>query len=378
MSRYPKKSASVVPANVRQRPIQPKYGAVYDALLKSIRRGEYPSGGKLPTETELVEQFKVSRITVIRALRDLQALGVVRRRRGSGSYVEGPKQSKFASIALLLPPLEPGSIFSTVHQALLREAQKREWQILYHEISERTSALEAQAALEPLWQNDIRGFLYLPLPVQPQCAEINELIAGQCVARKLPLVLLDRDLHKLHDRSRFDVVGSDNELGGFLAGRHLIQRGCRRIVFLTDAREHPTAEARLEGVGNAVRLDPAVSMQICSGDGDNREMLEHMLKEHRPDAIACVNDMTAAKVMRQLLKLGIKIPEQIKLTGFDDTSTAALLAVPLTTVRQSPEAMAIEAMTVLQQRMERPDLPAITLSIACALVARESTAASAA
>ena len=373
MSRYPKKSASAVPANVRQRPIQPKYGAVYDALLKSIRRGEYPAGGRLPTETELVEQFKVSRITVIRALRDLQAIGAVRRQRGSGSYVEGPKQSKFASIGLLFPPLEPGSIFSTLHQALLREAQKRQWQILFHEISERASTQEAQAALEPLWQNDLRGLLYLPLPVQPQCAEINELIAGESVARKLPLVLLDRDLHKLHDRSRFDVVGSDNELGGFLAGRHLIQRGCRRIVFLADAREYPTAEARLEGVGNAARLDPAVSLRICSGDGDNREALEHMLAEHQPDAIACLNDMTAAKAMRQLLKIGIKIPEQIKLTGFDDTSTAALLAVPLTTVRQSPEAMAIQAMIVLQQRMERPDLPAITLSIACALVVREST-----
>lgn len=374
MSRYPKKPASEVPANTRQRPIQPKYGAVYDSLLRSIRRGEYPSGSKLPTETELVEQFKVSRITVIRALRDLQALGVVRRRRGSGTYVEGPKQSKFAAIGLLFPPLEPGSIFATVHQSLLREAQKREWQILFHEVSENASVQQAQADLESLWNNDLRGLLYLPLPVRSQCAEINEFIAGQCVARKLPLVLLDRDLHKLHDRSRFDVVGSDNELGGFLAGRHLIQRGCRRILFLTDAREHPTAEARLEGVGNAVRLEPSAQMQICSGDGDDREALARMLAEHRPDAIACVNDMTAAKVMRQLLKMGVKVPEQIKLTGFDNTSTAALLAVPLTTVRQSPEAMAIQAMAVLQQRMQRPDLPAITLSIACSLVMRESTA----
>jgi DNA-binding LacI/PurR family transcriptional regulator len=375
MSRYPKKPVTAVPNTERQRPVQPKYGAVYDSLLRSIRRGEYPSGGKLPTETELVEQFKVSRITVIRALRDLQALGVVRRRRGSGSFVEGPKQSKFASVGLLFPPLEPGSIFATVHQALLREAQKREWQILFHEVMENTSVQEAQAALEPLWQNDLRGLLYLPLPVRSQCAEINEFIAGQCVARKLPLILLDRDLHKLHDRSRFDVVGSDNELGGFLAGRHLIQRGCRRILFLTDAREHPTAEARVEGVANAVRLEPSAQLQVCSGDGDDREALARMLAEHRPDAIACVNDMTAAKAMRQLLKMGVKIPEQIKLTGFDDTSTAALLAVPLTTVRQSPEAMAIQAMSVLQQRAERPDLPAITLSIACSLVGRESTAA---
>ena len=92
-----------------------------------------------------------------------------------------------------------------------------------------------------------------------------------------------------------------------------------------------------------------------------------------PDGIACVNDLTAAKVMRTLLRAGVKIPKQIKLTGFDDTSTAALLSVPLTTVRQSPEAMAIQAITVMQQRLDRPDLPAITLSIACKLIARESS-----
>ena len=92
-----------------------------------------------------------------------------------------------------------------------------------------------------------------------------------------------------------------------------------------------------------------------------------------PDGIACVNDLTAAKVMRTLLRAGVKIPKQIKLTGFDDTSTAALLSVPLTTVRQSSEAMAIQAITVMQQRLDRPDLPAITLSIACKLIARESS-----
>ena len=373
MPRHRKKFLPASPVGARLRNGQPKYGAVYDVLLRAIRRGDYPAGAKLPTETELVEQFKVSRITVIRALRDLQAIGVLRRRRGSGTYVEGAKQSKFLSIGLLFPPLEPGSIFAAVHQSLLREAQKRQWQIVFQEIAEQGTVDDAQGVLDQLWRSDIRGLLYMPLPVQLHYTQINELIVGQCIAHNTPLVLLDRDLHKLHDRSRFDVVGSDNELGGFLVAQHLIKRGCRRIVFLTDAREHPTAEARLEGVGNAVRLASSVSLQICSADGDDREKLMRILEEHQPDGIACVNDLTAARVMRTLLRAGVKIPEQIKLTGFDDTSTAALLSVPLTTVRQSPEAMAIQAITVMQQRLDRPDLPAITLSIACKLIAREST-----
>ena len=353
---------------------QPKYRAVYNALLRAIRRGEYTAGSRLPTESELLAEFNVSRITVIRALRDLEAAGIVRRRRGSGTYVQGPQPTASASIGVIFPPLEPGSIFSTVHQVLGRESQKLGWQMLFHDIADTDTPQMAADILEHVFKGPVRGLLYLPLPVAATCGQINEAVARQCQTRKIPLVLLDRDIHHLHDRSHFDVVGSDNELGGFLVGQHLIKRGCRRILFFTDAREHPTAEARWEGVRRAVVQSPSVWCEICSGDGDDSAFVAAILAKHQPDGIACVNDMTAAKVMRTLLRQGIKIPQRIKLTGFDDTSTAALLSVPLTTVRQSAEGMAIQAANLMRQRLERPDLAAVTVSIACSLIVRDSTA----
>jgi LacI family transcriptional regulator len=186
-------------------------------------------------------------------------------------------------------------------------------------------------------------------------------------------VLLDRDIHKLYDRSPFDLVGSDNELGGYIVGRHLLNCGCRRILFFIDNREHPTAEARLQGVSNAIRSCEGAAIEVASGDGDDRDKLRELTTSLKLDAIACVNDMTAAKVLRTLLADGIAVPDQIKLTGFDDTVTAGLLSVPLTTVRQSPEAMAYHAAAMMQHRIDRPDMPAATLSIACSLVTRAST-----
>ena len=363
-----------VPASPRKREDQPKYRAVYDALLRAIRRGEYTAGSRLPTESELLAEFNVSRITVIRALRDLETAGMVRRRRGSGTYVQGPQPKTFAGIGMIFPILEPGSIFSTVHQVLARESQKLGWQILFHEISDANTPQAAAEILERLFAGSVQGLFYLPLPITAGWAQINEAVARQCQTRKIPLVLLDRDMHHLHDRSRFDVVGSDNELGGFLVGQHLVKRGCRRILFFSDAREHPTAEARWEGVRSAAAQSPSVWCDICSGDGDDPAFVAANLARHQPDGIACVNDLTAAKVMRTLHRQGIKIPQQIKLTGFDDTSTAALLSVPLTTVRQSAEGMAIQATNLMRQRLERPDLSAVTVSIACSLVVRDSTA----
>jgi GntR family transcriptional regulator of arabinose operon len=351
----------------------PKYREVYDTLLRSIRRGDFPAGGRLPTENDLMQRFNFSRITIVRALRDLQAIGVVTRRRGSGSFVTIPARTSLTGIGLIFPPLEPGSIFATVHQALQRESQSRNWQILFYEMPENASVDQAQAIVDDLWQGHVKGLFYLPLPIHMRSAQINELVAAECTKRKTALVLLDRDIHKLYDRSSFDLVGSDNELGGFLVGRHLLDRGCRRIVFFIDEREHPTAEARLLGVANALRSVPDAVLEVVSGDGDDRSKLRQLISGFNPDAIACVNDMTAAKVMRSLLAEGVRIPGRIKLTGFDDTATASLLSVPLTTVRQSPEAMAFHAAAMMQHRIDRPHIPATTLSIACSLVLRAST-----
>ncbi len=160
-----------------------------------------------------------------------------------------------------------------------------------------------------------------------------------------------------------------------MLARHLIERGSRRIVFFTDTREYSTVEARIAGVRKAVNLSRSVHLKVCFGEADDLKLIGGILSDHQPDGIACVNDMTAAKVLRSLLKSGVKVPREVKLTGFDDTPTASLLPVPLTTVRQMPDEMAIQAMNILRQRMERPYMPTLTVTIACTLVDRESTAA---
>ena len=136
-------------------------------------------------------------------------------------------------------------------------------------------------------------------------------------------------------------------------------------------------EARLEGIRGAVALSPEVRLEVCAGDCDDRNLLTGILEKFRPDAIACVSDKSAAKALRTLFKIGVEVPRQIKLTGFDDTSTASLLPVPLTTVRQSPETIAMQALNVMHQRLKNRGLSALTISIACALVVRESTAVAA-
>ena len=68
----------------------PKYRQVFTALKREIQSGRWKPGDRLPSEAELVRTFGASRITVGRAVRDLQAAGLVERRAGSGTYVTAP------------------------------------------------------------------------------------------------------------------------------------------------------------------------------------------------------------------------------------------------------------------------------------------------
>ena len=88
-------------------PDKPRSRQIYESLRSRIDNGELLPGAKLPTEVQLMQHFAVSRTTVSRALRDLELQGLIRRRRGSGTYlwVQAPATGP-VDLALLVPWVE--------------------------------------------------------------------------------------------------------------------------------------------------------------------------------------------------------------------------------------------------------------------------------
>jgi GntR family transcriptional regulator of arabinose operon len=109
------------------------------------------------------------------------------------------------------------------------------------------------------------------------------------------------------------------------------------------------------------------------GDPESAATVLEAVERYQPDGIVCDNDRHAAIMMRHLLNAKIDIPKQIKLAGFDDTPTASLLTVPLTTIRQPAGAIALRAMSVMNDRIADPHLPPVHVAVHCELVVREST-----
>jgi len=98
---------------------RPKYQQVFEEIQNSIRSGLYLPGQKLPSEAALVEEFGTSRITVVRALRELQQRRFVQRRAGSGTYVtNGAATNASLLFGLLIPNLGETEIFGPICQSI--------------------------------------------------------------------------------------------------------------------------------------------------------------------------------------------------------------------------------------------------------------------
>lgn len=137
----------------------------------------------------------------------------------------------------------------------------------------------------------------------------------------------------------YPVVGGDNDGSGYLATRHLIDKGCRRIAFFGDTT-HPETGLRFQGYARAmaeagIPLDPRLQQSFLFGDTRIREVIDNWLDQNLAfDAIFASSDVTAISIMGALRERGIAVPSQVRLVGYDDIALAAHVHPPLTTMRQ--------------------------------------------
>ena len=100
-----------------------------------------------------------------------------------------------------------------------------------------------------------------------------------------------------------------------------------------------------------------------------------MMDSARPEGIVCANDLTAARMMKVLIGMGVRIPHEVRIVGIDDVRYASLLPVPLTTVHQNCAGIGTVAMATMLERLERPKLPIRDVLVPVRLVVRGSCGA---
>jgi GntR family transcriptional regulator, arabinose operon transcriptional repressor len=354
----------------------PKHRQIYQELLREIRNGTYQPGDRLPSEILLCERFDASRITIAKAIQQLQSEKLVSRISGSGTYVEAPAQTQAFQFGLLIPELGSTEIFEPICRGMMRSPLAKSHSLIWGH-SESSLEHRAEAAMQLCQQfisQRVAGVFFAPIEYIGDKDRTNREIVAALERAKIPIVLLDRCFEKYPDRAPYDLVGINNHRAGYTITRHLLNVGAARIVFAARSDSATTVTARIAGYHEALHAHGHEPLSPCvyRGDFANTSFIEAMLKEAVPDAIVCANDVTAATVMQSLLKLGVAVPDEIRIVGIDDVGYAKFLPVPLTTLHQNCPEMGAVALSTMLERVQCPSTPPREILLPCELIVRES------
>ncbi len=111
------------------------------------------------------------------------------------------------------------------------------------------------------------------------------------------------------------------------------------------------------------------------GEPDDPKFARGIAEKGRMDAVLCANDHVAALLLRSLERAGIRVPEDLRMVGFDDVRFATLLSVPLTTMHQPCREIAQVALRAMLDRIDDPAMPPRWVAVSPSLVVRESCGA---
>ena len=364
----------------------PKHRTVSNTVRSEIASGHYRAGARLPSEPQLAERFGLSRPTIARALLDLQNEGLIERRAGSGTYVRtsGPAAaaSSTRQFGLMIPCLGHTEIFELICGELASLARVHDYGLLWggstHPGKETDQSIEhAEELCRHFIEKKVSGVFFGPYELTRGKESANLRLAEILREAGIPVVLLDRDLQSFPTRSDFDLVGIDNVAGGYLLALHLIKLGCERICFVSRPHSAATVDARIAGVREALvrhRLETDVGW-LRIGDPAETRFVRSLIAGGQTDALICANDHTAALLLRSLGNMGVRVPRDVRVVGFDDVKHATLHSVSLTTMHQPCKDIAVIALRTMLERIAEPTLPTRNLSLTPRLVLRESCGA---
>jgi LacI family transcriptional regulator len=216
-----------------------------------------------------------------------------------------------------------------------------------------------------------------PVGVLLVASRLTTVQQSMLEGRGIPFVVIDTDGEPPPD---VPTVGSDNWNGGLAATRHLLELGHRRIAVISGPTDMLCSRARVDGYRSAlaeagVELDASL---VRTGNFDVEagyaEGLRLLSRPDRPTGIFAGSDMQALGVLRAVRELGLRVPDDVSVVGYDDLPIAQWTGPALTTVRQPLAQMgSIATRMVLDLAAGNPPIMR-RVNLATELLVRESTA----
>jgi len=347
----------------RKNPL-PLYIQIREIIRSQIEKGERKPMEALPPEEVLCGEYGVSRITIKKALGDLKKDGYVIRIKRKGTFVssEKPREEKkqiFAAgkkvIAFVVPDIEDVFI-SEIYRGVKTVSAEGGYEIVI--FSSDKDVEKESGNIELLKESDIEGAIIFPYWGRFNASQILGLKRAA-----FPFVLIDRFFRDI----KTDYVIVDNFRGAYKAVKCLIDSGYKRIGHIMGV-DCTANEDRLEGYraalsGAGIPYNPSLVREIqpfeTGGNvrfepddiGGYEEARALLSDKERPAAIFAGNDYIALGCYKAIKEMGLKVPDDVSVIGFDDLKFSSHLEVPLTTVKQPKYEIGKQACQILIEKI---------------------------
>lgn len=333
--------------------------------------------GDQVTIKDIARKLNIAASTVSRALKDHPAISPATKKAvielanelnyQPNALAFGLRKRRTNTIGVIVPEIVH-NFFSTVISGTEDLAYARSFNVIVCQSNEEFSreVLNTQT----LMQSRVDGLL---VSVTKETADFDHF--RQVQQKGIPIVFYDR----IGEDIQASSVEVDDYDGAFNAVLHLIQQGCRTIVHLAAPEHLSISRERIRGYREALRVSGITQKDNLLIPADNyesgyREVKRLIEKKVGFDAVFGVNDMTAIGAMKALKEAGMKIPEDVALIGFSDyPAITELLDPPLSSVFQPGYDMGLQAVEILLDMIENPNLQIVKKVLPTRLVIRASS-----
>jgi LacI family transcriptional regulator len=272
------------------------------------------------------------------------------------------RRGKTMTVGVVVPRLTD-TVMAMLYEAIAHACQRQGQFAIVATTDDEPQA--DRAAAEALLQRRVDGLILAT-------ARTGDDFPEQLAARGVPYVLaLRTDGHSL------SAVGDDT-LGGYLATRHLLDLGHRRIGLIAGPQYASSAVGRTQGYRQAmaeagIPVEEGWALESTFGIESGAESARHLMALNQPPtAVFAVNDNTAIGALSAFEDMGLSVPTQVSLVGYNDIPIVSRLSKPLTTVRVPFDQIATAALELLRDTPTNPNerLRAVTPT----LIPRRTTA----
>lgn len=324
-----------------------KYIEIFQFYRDKILNGEMIYGEKLPTEQEIGELFSVSRHTVRQSILELEKEGYIYREKSKGAFVQKLDKEKRRKMVIVITTYLSEYIFPFLIKGIEEVLSKNGYDILL--LSTNNEKEKEKEQLKKLLEYDIVGAIIEPTASALDNTNIEYY--KEISRNNIPYLMINA----AYDKDEQSYVAIDDEKGGYKVCKYLIELGHKKIagLFKEDdmqgierkkgylkALEENNIEVDSTSIGKFKTFEE--EFYVC---GFTKSLLN---RNDRPTAIFCYNDKVAMNVIKVAREMGIRVPEDLSVVGYDNDETiSAALDCGITTISHPKEELGRKAAEML-------------------------------